>query len=231
IYKMYWMIAMKYSSKRKIKKITANLIIFAIGVLFAILFISNSSPLSDFELINETNSISSIFSSKLSSLYSGKYSVEVEGIEDDSIQITSFQTGERSYIDISNVILLITNNRDESIALSFDKIGIVYENGEQVGMHSGGGLLASNSFTNKYLDRLDNHYLGSFTILPHGKQVFNLPFEKIDKERNPKFVINFIENPDIDVQVVNDLIPLIKKTGNEKEFVIPLKDAPTAIFT
>lgn len=229
VYKMYKVVSLRYSTKRKIKKIAINAIIFTLGVLFAILFISNSSSLANFELVNESDSISSIFSSKLSSLSSGKYSVEVEGIEDDSIQITSL-AGDRSYKDISNVILLITNNRDESITLSFDKIGIVYENGEQMGMYSGGGLLAPKSFTDKYLDRLDQQCMVSFTVFPHGKKIFNVPFVKINKERNPNLVINFIENPDIDVQDVGDLMPLIKKTGNEKEFVISLKDVPTAIF-
>lgn len=151
------------------------------------------------------------------------YSVDVTSIEDDSIDVFTF-TG-NSQKDIKRVTLVVTNNLDESIELSFNKHGIVYDDGEQVGMYTG-GLLASTDFTSRYLDSLDDEYYGTFTIYPHGKHTFYLAFENIDVSRNPKLIISFIENPDIDIQDTGTLLPAIKKTGKEKEFIIDLNNIP-----
>lgn len=151
------------------------------------------------------------------------YSVDVTSIEDDYIEVHTFTgTSQKHY---NKVTLVVTNNLDESIVLSFSKHGIVYDDGEQIGM-STGGLLASTDFTSRYLDSLDKEYYEGFTLFPQGKHTFYLAFENIDMSRNPKLIINFIENPDIDIQDTDSLFPSIKKTGKEKEFIIDLNNIP-----
>lgn len=208
---------LKYRTKNKIKKSLKYLILISMILLITV-------PLyNDSEVVNKSS-----FFSELDNLIQGAlsylgltngYSVEVTNIEDDSIEVHSLYGSKQK--DVKRLTLVISNNQDESLVLSFKKHGIVYDDGEQIGMHTG-GLMASNDFTKRYLDSMDEEYYGTFTVFPKGKKTFYLAFDDIDMSKNPQLVVSFIDDPDIDIQETGNLLPAIKKTGKENEFIISL---------
>lgn len=210
---------MRYRTKAKIKK-ALKIVIPVVIILFVVYpLVNNSGTDSNSSFFSEINDIIQNILSYIG--LSDGYSLDVTNIEDDSIEELSFYGSEQK--DIKRLTLVISNNQDESLALSFKKHGIVYDDGEQIGMHTG-GLMASSDFTKRYLDSMDEEYYGYFTVFPQGKKTFHLAFSDIDMTRNPKLVISFIENPDIDIQDTGALLPSIKKSGYEREFVISLNN-------
>jgi hypothetical protein len=211
---------MRYRTKAKIKKALKILIPIAIILFVVYPLVNNSGTDNDSSIFSELNDIIQNILSYIG--LSDGYSVDVTNIEDDSIEEYSLYGSEQK--DIKRLTLVISNNQDESLTLSFKKHGIVYDDGEQIGMHTGGLMASSSDFTKRYLDSMDEEYYGYFTVFPQGKKTFYLAFNNIDMSRNPKLVISFIENPDIDIQDTGALLPSIKKTGYEKEFILDLNN-------
>lgn len=195
---------MRYNTRSKIKKGILYGLIFLVGISIGHIY---------------TGSIND-FNFKMDSLIPEKYNIEIIGVEGDSYKAGLMGSEKR----ISIVKLLIINNKDESLTMAFKKHGIVYEDGDQIGMLTGG--LFDTIPCDKCLCFTDEEYIGTFTLLPHGKKSFNLCFSEIDNEKNPKLVISLLEDAELDVQGAGgDVFTMtFEKKGKGKEFIIALKE-------
>jgi len=172
--------------------------IVIIVVLAGLLVATNYDTVTDVPLISQISKTLAYFG------LGSDYSVDVTGIEDDTIEVF----GGTKYVDtdVSRVTVVITNNKAESSELKFKRNGIVYNDGSQVGVYTGGFFDASvrDDFTDRYFDSLDTEYYG-FTLLPHGKDTFYFAYSRIDMSKDPKLVLSFIENDDNDKEFTIDL--------------------------
>ncbi|MCD4821841.1 MAG: hypothetical protein K8R11_07200 [Methanococcoides sp.] len=194
---------MKYRTKKQIKSYAIIGIIF-----FAGMFIGTAYG-NDIKQI-----ITDLDMPQMDYPNNKKYSVEVISVKEDSFR-TAFGSE-----DIDDVKIKITNNGDDSIKLSLKKHGIVYDDSHQQGILT---TTMSISVPNKYLDWDDPEYYGYFTLFPGGSTTLDLAFSKIDKTSDPKLVLSFIENPDVEITDVGTLIPNIDISGHEDEYIIPLE--------
>lgn len=158
------------------------------------------------------------------------YSVEVLSIEPDSVNgyekvyeevegLGNTCTGraEKKFY-LSDVEIQVTNNRDESITLDFNRRGIVHNDGTQESIFK---KYIGSTLPSKY--RQTGTVFGEqFTLLPKAKKVFHMPFSRIDKNRDPKLILSFVENPTGDVENYGDEMSRGKRKGTTKEFIIPL---------
>lgn len=146
------------------------------------------------------------------------YSVEVLSIEPDSINGYEFEDSklwkpiEKKFY-LSDLEIQVTNNRDESITLDFNHRGIVYNDGIQESVFK---KYTGSTLPSKYSQR-------QFTLLPKAKKVFHMPFNRIDKSRDPNLIISFVENPTGSVESYGDEMSRGKRKGTTKEIIIPLE--------
>lgn len=160
-----------------------------------------------------------IFSSGCTDLNLGeKYSVAVLDINDYSYEKPMGGTNEINIIQVR-----VKNNQDSSLVMSFKKHGIVYEDGSQMGMLKG-GFMAIGFPDDKCVDSFDEDYYGTFTLFPQSAKEFNLCFNKLDWNKNPKLFLSFLHDVKTNVQGAGgDIFTMnIEKEGVEKEFLLPL---------
>ena len=204
---------LSYTSKLRIKNAVKYGLILTIGIFIGSALIGSSTPstVGDTILDTVTNTINQVKTVNIPPASAYKYSVEILSIEPDSI--SGYEPD-----GISDIELQITNNRDESITLDFERYGIVYNDGQQIS-------LIKESWTriipSKYI--CSNILSGDqFTLLPNGKNIVHLAFDKIDKNKDPKLIISFVENPTGKADSYGDEMSRGKREGNTKEFIIPL---------
>ncbi len=225
------LIHLSYRSKRRIKTAVKYGLVLTIGLFIGSALIGGSTPSADGDTILDkvTTAIDQV-KTELTTPPAYKYSVDVLSIKPDSLDgyernyydmegfgtISSGKT--KIDVDISDIELQISNNRDESITLDYVRRGIVYSDGSQESILKDSSLL---NVPSKYRQS-DSLFGEQFTLLPNANKVFHLPFYRIDRNRNPKLIISFVENPTGGVESYGDGISRGKREGNTKEFIIPL---------
>lgn len=225
-------IHLSYRSKRRIKTAVKYGLVLTIGLFIGSAFVGSSTPSADGDtFLDKVSAAVDQVKTGLNTPSTYKYSVDVLSIKPDSIDgletvykyyegIGNISTGRTEIkVDISDIELQISNNRDESITLDFVHHGIVYDDGSQ-----------ENVFRDSFNFNVPSKYMYSnflkngeqFTLLPNANKVFHIPFNKIDRNRDPKLIIAYIENPTSLAKTYGDEMSRGKRNGDTKEFIIPL---------
>ena len=225
-------IHLSYRSKRRIKTAVKYGLVLTIGLFIGSAFVGSSAPSADGDtFLDKVTTAIDQAKTELNNPLAYKYSVEILSIKPDSIDgyernyydlegFGSISSGKTKIdVDISGIELQITNNRDESITLDFEHRGIVYDDGSQESILKDSSLL---NVPSKYRQS-DSLFGEQFTLLPNANKVFHLPYYRIDRNRDPKLIISFVENPTGGVESYGDGISRGKRNGDTKEFIIPLE--------
>lgn len=217
-------IHLSYRSKLKIKSAVKYGLVLTIGLFIGSAFVGSSTPSADGDtFLDKVSATLDQVKSGLNLPLAYKYSVDILSIKPDSVDVIEIDyTKSPLYIekelDISDIEVQITNNRDESITLDFEHSGIVYGDGSQESiLKDSHGLTLPSKYKQSSIWTIKQ-----FTLLPNAKKTFHLPFNRINRNMDPKLAISLVENPTGSVESSGDGMSRGKRKGDTKEFIIPL---------